>query len=217
MNGRNRKRFWNFIWALSRNNRRRIYLDAPLCSCYVLVMTDYDKRQWQDEQAARDAALEIQKVKWAKAKERAARNAQRKIDRLARKLSAEGMLTDWEEEFTGSVAERLDKFGSAFQDPEKGRPADALSFAQKKVVAALNKKAKDAKKDINKDSGKIDKVSRETKPRKSMSAKKGFKKKAGFQPRVRDIHEDLDVIDSEPFIPEISKTDSNPPFLRIVK
>ena len=175
-------------------------------------MSDYDKRRWQEEQAARDAAIDAQKAKWAKAKERAARNAQRKIDRLARKLSEEGKLTDWEEEFTESVGERLEKFGSAFQDPEKGRPADALSFAQKKVVAALNKKAKGKK------AGKA----KSDKPRKAMKAKNGFKRKNKFQPRVRDIHEDVledetAVVDSEPFIPEIPPSDSKPPFLRVVK
>ena len=181
-------------------------------------MSDYDKTQWQAEQAARDAVMDAQKAKWAKAKERAARNAQRKLDRLARKLSEQGNLTDWEEEFTGSVTERLDKFGSAFQDPEKGRPADALSFAQKKVVAALNKKAKEAKTSQNDDG--VDEEASAKKSRKGFKAKSSFKKKT-YQPRVRDIHEDIDVpepeiIDTEPFIPEVSNT-SKPPFLRVVK
>ena len=190
-------------------------------------MSEYDKKIWQEEQAVRDAALEKQREKWAKAKERSARNAQRKLERLTRKLSEEGKLTDWEEEFTGSVAERLDKFGSAFQDPEKGRPADALSFAQKRVVAALNKKAKGEKKSM-KAEGKE-------------PAKKGFKAKGGFgnknyKPRVRQLDDDMpeefvpdpaslnvvpmasvEKLDREPFIPQISPTDSKPPFLRIVK
>ncbi len=183
-----------------------------------LNMNDYDKRQWQEEQAARDAALDAQRAKWAKAKERAARNAQRKIDRLARKLSEQGQLTDWEEEFTGSVGERLDKFGSAFQDPEKGRPADALSFAQKRVVAALNKKVKGEQKA----KGEKCEKAKERGPRKAMKAGSGFKKKSNFQPRVRDIYEDLEPaahesIDSEPFIPEVPPTDLKPPFLRVVK
>jgi len=55
-------------------------------------------------------------------------------------------LSDWEDEFSESVTERLDKYGSAFADLQKGRPGDALSFAQKRVVAALNKKAKDKRK-----------------------------------------------------------------------
>lgn len=175
------------------------------------IMNDYDKRQWQAEQAARDEALDAQREKWAKAKARAARNAQRKIDRLARKLSESGNLTDWEEEFTESVGERLDKFGSAFHDPEKGRPADALSFAQKKVVAALKKKAKDEKK--QKVDGK--------KTRKPFTSRSSFNKNKGYTPRVRQLEEeDIEIeaaLDNEPFIPEISSTDSKPPFLRLIK
>lgn len=194
-------------------------------------MSDYDKAQWQAEQAARDAAMEIQKAKWAKTKERAARNAQRKLDRLARKLSEDGKLTDWEEEFTGSVKERLDKFGSAFHDPQKGRPADALSFAQKKVVAALNKKVKDIKRS---DRDADEAQSKNPKPRKGFKNKGGFKNK-NYKPRVRDLHEDIEdledvaeavvdaspsvmhQLDTEPFIPEVSQSDSKPPFLRVVK
>ena len=173
-------------------------------------MSDYDKQQWQAEQAARDAAIKSQREKWAKARIRAAKNAQRKIDRLSRKLAEKGELTDWEEEFTESVTERLDKFGSAFHDPEKGRPADALSFAQKKVVSALNKKARDAKTDPDGGAGKAYKT------RKPLKARKGFSKK-GFTPRVRQIEDDLIDESAEAFIPEIAPTDDRPPFLRIVK
>ena len=178
-------------------------------------MSDYDKQQWQAEQEARDIALEAQRQKWAKAKARAARNAQRKIDRLARKLSESGNLTDWEEEFTESVGERLDKFGSAFHDPEKGRPVDALSFAQKKVVAALKKKAKDEKKES---SGQKDPSC--TKARKSFKSKSSFNKKKNYTPRVRQLDEELEIeatLDTEPFIPEVSASDCKPPFLRVVK
>lgn len=172
-------------------------------------MNEYDKKEWQAEQVARDAAIEARNAKWIKAKARAARNAQRKIDRLARKLSEDGNLTDWEEEFAGSVSDRLDKFGSAFQDPEKGRPADALSFAQKKVVAALNKKVKDQKATARK----ADKPGEE---RKRFKVRGGFKNK-NYRPRVRNIEDDLPDLDSEPFIPEVSASDPKPPFLRIVK
>ena len=91
---------------------------------------DYDKKQWQEEQAARDAALERQREKQAKARERSARNARRKIERLRRTLTDKGEISDFENEFGESIVERLDKFGSAFHDREKGRPGDALSFAQ---------------------------------------------------------------------------------------
>jgi len=108
--------------------------------------SDYDKRQWQAEQAQRDAALEKQRDKERKTRERAARNAQRKLARLHRTLSDAGDITEFEDEFGQSVLERLDKFGSAFHDLEKGRPGDALSFAQRSVVSAMNKKVKSLKK-----------------------------------------------------------------------
>jgi len=168
-------------------------------------VSDYDKKQWQAEQEARDIALEAQREKWAKARQRSARNAQRKLERLSKKLAEDGKLTDWEEEFAGSVTERLDKFGSAFQDPQKGRPADALSFSQKKVMAALKKKSKG--KD---DSGK-------PKARSAFKPKGGFKNK-NYKPRVRHLEEDFDDshVDSEPYIPEISP-DATKPFLRLIK
>ncbi|MEP1230927.1 MAG: hypothetical protein ABJG88_09655, partial [Litorimonas sp.] len=108
--------------------------------------SDYDKQQWQAKQAAHDAAMEKQRDKERKTRERAARNAQRKLERLHRTLTENGEISDFEDEFGQSVLERLDKFGSAFHDREKGRPGDALSFAQKSVVATMNKKVKSLKK-----------------------------------------------------------------------
>lgn len=165
---------------------------------------DFDKREWQEQQAAKDAAWEKQRARDEKAKARAARNAQRKIERLRNKLKETGELTDWEDEFSGSVTERLEKFGSAFADPEKGRSSDALSFAQKKVVSALNKKAKgDTSKPGFKNKG-------------------GFKSKSkkGFTPRVRQIEDDMpdDKEPPEPYIPEYTpEPKPKRPFLRIVK
>ena len=109
-----------------------------------IMSQDFDKKEWQEKQAAQDAALEKQRAKDDKAKARSARNAQRKLERLRTKLKESGELTEWEDEFSESVTERLEKYGSAFADPEKGRRSDALSFAQKKIVSALNKKAKGA-------------------------------------------------------------------------
>lgn len=188
-------------------------------------MSDYDKQQWQEQQAAQDAALTKQREKWAKAKARAAKNAQRKLDRLKRTLSESGDLSEWEEEFAGSVTERLDKFGSAFHDPQLGRPADALSFAQKKVVAALNKKAKDqrAKAKLG-DGGEIDEeLNTSFKPRSSFKPKSGFKNK-GYKPNVRHIEDEFpselptEQPDTKavPYIPEPAQN-SKPPFLRVVK
>ena len=205
-------------------------------------MSDYDKQQWQAEQAARDAAIEKQRDKERKARERSARNAKRKLERLHKKLEETGNLTDWEDEFAGSVRERLDEFGSAFNDREKGRPGDALSFAQKRVVAALNKKVKDAKRAAqDKDAEGIDtqdsggQSDSRFKPRRN-----GFKSKKNpkFQPRVRHIEDDFEAVPpplttpkKAPFIPKFAAEDgklvepdkpaiketAKRPFLRIVK
>ena len=84
-------------------------------------MSNYDKQQWQAEQAARDAAFEKQRETERKTRERSARNAQRKLERLHRTLKDQGEISEFEDEFSESVSERLDKFGSAFQDREKGQ------------------------------------------------------------------------------------------------
>ena len=108
-------------------------------------MSDEDRRAWAAEQAARDAEIEKQRERERKARARSARNAQRKIERLRRELSEAGEISEFEEEFAGSVTERLDRFGAAFANPELGRPGDALSGSQKRVVALMKKKAKEAR------------------------------------------------------------------------
>ena len=155
-------------------------------------MSDYDKHQWQEQQTARDAAWDKQREREAKSRERSASNAKRKIERLKAKLDELGKLTEWEEEFAQSVTERIDEFGSAFADLQKGRPGDALSFAQKRVVASLNKKVKDARKaakaerlggsEANAGAAKPD-----YKPRSRFKSKK-----PKFSPRVRNIEDDFD-------------------------
>ena len=187
---------------------------------------DYDKKQWQEEQAARDAALERQREKQAKARERSARNARRKIERLHRTLTDKGEISDFENEFGESIVERLDKFGSAFHDLEKGRPGDALSFAQKRVVAAMNKKVKELKKKpLSSDDPDADYErtadSWKTKPKSSFKTK-GFKSKNGFTPRVRHIEDDMIEHKErppqmeQPFMPEYVPPPKKP-FLRLVK
>jgi len=170
---------------------------------------DYNKQQWQAEQAVRDAAIEKQREKEKKARERSARNAKRKLERLRFKLTETDDLTDWEEEFSESVSERLDKYGSAFQDREKGRPGDALSFAQKRVVASLNKKVKNNRKAL--------KEGLDNKP-KSFNPRSSFKPKGkkSFSPRVRHLEDDMPPETPEDvFIPEY-KPAPKKPFLRIV-
>lgn len=181
---------------------------------------DYEKQLWQAEQEARDRAMERDREKQAKRRERSARNARRKIERLHKKLVEEGEISDFENEFGEGVMERLDKFGSAFHDLEKGRPGDALSFAQKRVVAAMNKKVKTLKKKAISDSNP---ENNESSSYSSWKNKKrsGFKRpKSKFTPRVRHIEDDF--VDSN----ETSQTNIKPtapkkppatkPFLRLV-
>ena len=182
--------------------------------------SDYDKQQWQAEQAARDSALEKQREKESKTRERAARNARRKLERLHKTLSDKGAITDFENEFGESVVERLDKFGSAFNDREKGRPGDALSFAQKRVVAAMNKKVKELKAKPA-ETHNSDSDYERTADRWKNSEKKptpGFKskKKPSFTPRVRNLEDDMPPEAGMPQSDEQRRPVPKKPFLRIV-
>jgi len=186
------------------------------------MSTEYDKQQWQAEQAARDSALEKQREKERKTRERAARNARRKLERLHKTLTDKGEITDFENEFGESVVERLDKFGSAFHDLEKGRPGDALSFAQKRVVAAMNKKVKELKKkpaenhdpDVD-----YERTADRWKNADAKNKRSSFKskKKKGYTPRVRNLEDDMvEAEEVAPYIPEYNPAPKKP-FLRIVK
>ena len=145
------------------------------------------------------------------------KKTQRALRRLARaKAKAEAAgedakLSEWEDEFVASVEDRLNTFGSAFNDPEKGQLDEALSGKQSLKLREIEKKA----------SGKA---------RKPMSRGSGFKSKpgSGFKrssfkskaerpsPRVRDIHDDMP--DNEIPAPEVeSPRPAHPPRLRIVR
>ena len=189
-------------------------------------MSNFEKQQWQEQQTARDAAWEKQREREAKSRERSASNAKRKIERLKATLSEMGKLTEWEEEFSESVTERLDEFGSAFADLEKGRPGDALSFAQKRVVASLNKKVKDARK-----AAKAERLGEgapeEDAPKPAYKPRSSFKSKAPkFTPRVRNIEDDFEDEPEaamhhkpprKPFIPRyVDVTAKTPPSVAVM-
>ena len=166
-------------------------------------MSDYDREQWQAEQAAQEQAQTAYRDKMAKARERSASNAKRKIARLHAKLTELGHISEFEDEFGESVLERLDKFGSAFHDLEKGRAGDALSIAQRQVVARMNKKVKDLK--AKQKAGEADGPDPDadyvrTADRWKTETRKpsGFKskRKSGFRPRVRHIEDE--VVEDEP-------------------
>jgi hypothetical protein len=62
------------------------------------------------------------------AAKRAALGALRRARRAAVKAGVD--LSEWEREFLGSVEQRVETFGRAFADPDKGAPGMALSGRQ---------------------------------------------------------------------------------------
>lgn len=65
----------------------------------------------------------------------ALKSSARKAKRALKKLLTEAgqdpdVVTGWEDGFLKSVTERIDTFGKAFADPEKGNPDQALSWQQ---------------------------------------------------------------------------------------
>jgi hypothetical protein len=75
----------------------------------------------------------------AKAK-RAGLRALRKARAAAAKSGAK--LSDWEGEFLGSVEGRLETYGRAFADPEKGSLSASLSVRQSVKIREIAAKAK---------------------------------------------------------------------------
>jgi len=192
--------------------------------------SDYDRQNWQAEQAARDDAQSDYSDKMTKARARSAANAKRKIARLHAKLTELGHISDFEDEFGESVLERLDKYGSAFHDREKGRVGDALSIAQKQVVARMNKKVKELKAkqragegagaDIEPDPDAD--YTRTADRWKNESGKKDWRNKGGFKskrkssytPRVRNIEDEF--IEGEREAEKAPPRPINPPLPKLV-
>lgn len=54
-------------------------------------------------------------------------------------------LSEWENEFLGSVAERVKTYGRAFADPDKGAAGGTLSLRQGVKLKEIRKKAASAK------------------------------------------------------------------------
>ena len=74
------------------------------------------------------------------AAKRAALRALRKVRLVAAKEGVE--LSGWEGEFLGSVEERVETYGRAFADPEKGAAGQALSAMQARKLKEITAKAK---------------------------------------------------------------------------
>jgi hypothetical protein len=77
-----------------------------------------------------------ERAKAKRAALRALRRARAAAARSGAKLSA------WEGEFLGSVEGRLETYGRAFADPEKGSPSASLSVLQSVKVREIAAKAK---------------------------------------------------------------------------
>lgn len=105
------------------------------------------------------------------------RKALRKLRKAKERAAREGAeLSDWETEFLNGVEERLETYGSAFNDPEKGAPDEALSARQAMVIREIDKKSRKPGADM-----------------KRSSFGKG-KKKPAFKARSRDIHSDIECV-----------------------
>jgi hypothetical protein len=111
---------------------------------------------------------------------RAALNALRRARRAASRAGVD--LSAWEGEFLGSVEERLNTFGRAFGDPEKGAPGQALSVLQtiklKEIAAKVLGKNRDE-------------------PKSSFRAKPGAASKLRFRRRIRRNNDPIVAEDSK--------------------
>jgi hypothetical protein len=74
---------------------------------------------------------------------KAALNALKRAKRAAEKSGVE--LSEWEGEFLTSVAQRVETYGRAFADPEKGGRGQALSGNQTIKLKEIVRKAQGAK------------------------------------------------------------------------
>jgi len=66
-----------------------------------------------------------------------------KVRRIQAAADAAGVeLTEWEGDFLGSLEQRIDAYGPAFRDPEKGAPGATLSRLQAQKLKEVAKKAR---------------------------------------------------------------------------
>jgi hypothetical protein len=73
---------------------------------------------------------------------RAKRSALKALRRARKAAEVSSVkLSDWEGEFLGSVETRVERYGRAFRDPEKGGPGAALSMLQSQKLKEIAGKA----------------------------------------------------------------------------
>ena len=136
--------------------------------------------------------------------EKKKRKALRKLRKAAERADAENGpgLSEWEREFVEDVEMRVEKYGSAFGDPEKGNLDEPLSALQTRKLKEIDKKSRGKKS--------------------SFKTRSGFsnsrKKKQAFKPRSRDIHEDVEPPGIEPAAqPPATPVQSGPAKLKLVR
>jgi hypothetical protein len=78
---------------------------------------------------------------------RAALNALRRARRAAARTGVD--LSEWEGEFLGSIETRIQTYGRAFADPEKGAAGHALSVLQGRKLKEIKAKAEGRPKGSN--------------------------------------------------------------------
>jgi hypothetical protein len=77
---------------------------------------------------------------------RAKRAALKALKRAKQIVEAQKVeLSSWEGEFLGSVETRVERYGRAFRDPEKGGPGAALSMLQAQKLKEIGAKTKGRK------------------------------------------------------------------------
>ena len=80
-------------------------------------------------------------------RDKKAKRAKRALNRLRRTLrkketlEGDAAFSEWEEDFTQSLEQRLEKYGAAFADPQKGDRDEALSYRQAAKLREIEKKA----------------------------------------------------------------------------
>jgi len=94
-----------------------------------------------DERAKAPPPWEVEKKK----AQQAALNALKRARRSAEQTGV--CLSEWEDEFLESVADRIKEHGRAFADPELGAPGMPLSAMQGRKLKEITKKAKGEDKD----------------------------------------------------------------------
>ncbi len=100
-------------------------------------------RKSAGQATSKQAGLKSALADRREAVKRAAINALKRAKRTADKAGVE--LSEWEDDFLGSVQERVKTYGRAFGDPEKGGQGEALSLMQVVKLKEITAKAKGEK------------------------------------------------------------------------